>query len=78
MIVGLGAGVAVSAGNAWVFVMGAVGTGIATTPDGLPLEESALADNAKTRTKLVTRAKLATRRMTHQRMAPRESWMELG
>jgi hypothetical protein len=78
MTAGLGAGVAVAIGNAWVSVMGAAGTGIATTLVKLPLEEPAVADNANTRTTLATRAKLAMSRMTHRRMETRGSRMELG
>jgi hypothetical protein len=78
MIVGLGAGVAVSVGFAWVSVMGAIGTGTAVTPDGLLLEASAVPDNASTRTKPATRAKLTRSRMTQRRIETRGSRMELG
>lgn len=78
MIVGLGAGVAVSVSNTWLSVMRAEGTGMATTSARLPLEEPAVAGNANTRMKLATRAKLAMSRMNHRRMETRGSRMELG
>jgi hypothetical protein len=78
MIVGLGAGVAVSIGNAWVSVMGAVGTGIATTPNRWPPEEPAITDDADIKTTLATKTKLAMKRMTQRMMETRGSRMELG